>query len=396
MLGYDVWLDYYSLRKGSTFPLEFPKVIQEDSIKFLAVMSPASKSKDNPAKERHLANETKKNIKDDGFIIPIKITKEPISDFYTSNLNWIDFTPYWAKGLNDLVKELEISNVPKKTEGINHSQLIGQEENLNRTQLVEENVFTNLLTIQELPTQVYKLPLSARVVGLNPTVFKETNFCFEITDDLKDIAELCDVAEMIKSDSNFLNVFKSLIQKTINTYILRKGLKHTMDKGFFAFPDNGDSKINYKNLKGRKTYIKTKGHAKTAKYFLSASYTFNYDHFNSPKITIGFKFSFIGPNGRPYAPKLAFKKQMNIRKNLWNEGWLKKILALSSYFTSGNESIDILDNSCGRIKVAGLPDMLKCYHGINDAQIDHDSDISDDFVDFMITEGGRDEQHSSL
>jgi hypothetical protein len=393
--GYDIWIDHESLRKGSSFTTEFPKVISEQAIKFLAVMSHHSKEKDNPLKERHIANETKKKIGDSYFIIPLKITKDPATDFITCNLNWIDFTPYWAKGLADLIKELETSNVPKRNTGLDISELASGEEKFLLPHQAED-VYTNLISIEELPHSVYRLPLvesSREIIG---TLVGNHVYAFALTPETISKAELLKVSELIQANPLFINTFKNLVQKTINASLSQKGMLASMDRRYFAFPVNGDNKIKYTSLTGKRTYIKTKGFAKTATYFTTASYTFELDRYGSPKIVVSFKFSFVNDQGKPYAPKLAFKKQMNLRKNLWNVGWLKKILALSSFLADGKDLSDLLSSESGKITIKGMPDKLTCYQGISDQTVDHDSDISDDLAEMAITEGDNFEQHRNL
>lgn len=390
--GYDVWLDHESLRKGSSFPAEFPKAIQEETIKFLAVMSPYSKAKDNPAKERYIANETKKKIGDSCFIIPLKITKEPATDFHTCDLNWIDFTPYWAKGLADLLKELETSNVPKRQTGLDIYQLASGEEKFLLPQQTEE-VFTNHITINELPHSVYKIPLAQATREMVGIRNGDSLFTFEVPSEKIPEAQLLKIEDLIKESPSFINSYKNLVQKTINASLQRRGLIPTVDKRYLGFPVIGENKIKYTSLSGRKTYIKTKGRAKTATYFTTASYTFELEKYGTPKVVVSFKFNFVNERGQSYAPKLAFKKQMNLRKNLWNEGWLKKILALTSFLADGKELAHILQSPCGNITVRGFPDKLNCYQGIPEQPLDHDSDISDDFAEFAIAEGDSDEQH---
>ena len=92
-LGYNVWIDKQKLQGGESYSKEFPKIIKNETFRFLAVLSKNSINKDNPQKERTIATNVKREKKISDFVIPIKLDDFKNSDlpFFASNLTYISF-----------------------------------------------------------------------------------------------------------------------------------------------------------------------------------------------------------------------------------------------------------------------------------------------------------------
>ena len=118
MLGYNVWVDVRDLKPGQYFNRDFEKVIREDTIRFLAVVSNdyiiKSKRDDTGVMNEILCARTIKDI--EGFIIPLHYGNSNFDEF-TVGLRGrlaIAFSENWANGLHDLAKYFEEVNIPKQ------------------------------------------------------------------------------------------------------------------------------------------------------------------------------------------------------------------------------------------------------------------------------------------
>ena len=365
--GYNVWLDKYNLKKGESFPEAFPQVIKEETIRFIPILTEASLKKANPRKERTTAHNVKSHIGDQEFILPIRLGKiNPIDlDHFTVDLNWIDFSVCWSKGLEELLLSLESNpliprnSMPFQLESSFNSKFALPEKS--------EVLYTNILNVEALPQKVFRLKkkdLEFPLPWYLASEFQDSYYALSLEDDLKAKATLVSVEDKISDEPAFKNVFKGLIQKAVNDNVYKKGLRTTMEKGLYSFPDDVIPTIKYVNSNLKNTYIRTKGNVKKAIFRLAVKYTFVMDHYGEPKIRVNFKFIFFTEHGMPLSPKMAFKKQSKLRKAHYNSRWLQKIFALSSFFVEGEKLFKLLDSDCGMILVNGSVDNYETDQGI--------------------------------
>lgn len=367
--GYHVWLDKYCLKKGEAFLDVFPNVIKNETVRFLPILTEHSLRKENPKKERATAQNVKSSLGDKEFIVPIRLssTVGPLElDHITVDLNWIDFSNCWATGLEELLSSFEENeSIPKDamaTLSSNHFYNFEVKEK-------KESLYSNLLTIESLPTKIFCIKKSETQFPPQWQLSSEFEDCYYFIEGNQQFLEkafLVDVDLKIKESPGFLNVFKSVLQKTINNHLETKGLKPTTEKGVYGFREDGKNKINYRNLEGKKAYLRTKGNVRISTYFLAAKYSLLYDQFSVPKIRINFKFNFFNEKGMPLPSKTAFKKQSKLRKSHYNFRWLAKILALASFFTQGQEMFILCDNACGKFIINGKLDLYNFSFGIDE------------------------------
>lgn len=114
VLGYSVWIELKNLGGGEDAWRTIEKVIKEESVKFIFVVSNQSIKKQGVLNELAVADIQRI----DNFIIPIKIDDVPLRDFPTeiTRKNCLDFSRSWKDGLSALLKTLEEDNVLKNDE----------------------------------------------------------------------------------------------------------------------------------------------------------------------------------------------------------------------------------------------------------------------------------------
>lgn len=365
--GYSVWLDKHALKKGESFPAAFPKVIKEETIRFLPILTTHSLQKDNPVKERTTAHNVKNALKIPEFIIPIRLGKIQALDLdhSTVDLNWVDFASCWATGLEELINALESQGIPRSSD----PKMLDSKLR-SKFQLPEKNetLHANLLSIEALPTKVFRI-LKGQSHLIPPfyhaSEYGDSYYALVLDDKLKEAATLESVEQKIEIDSHFKNVFKGLVQKAINDSVFRRGLRRTDERGLYQFPKEVTS-IHYVNYSGKRRYIRTHGHIKQSQFVLAARYTTVWDSFEAPKIRINFKFIFSNANGTPLSPKLAVKKQSKLRKSHYNSRWVQKAFALASFLSQGEELHKVFDNECGQLIISGTLDSYTTINGIHE------------------------------
>jgi hypothetical protein len=104
-LGYEVWADVLRLAGGDDWQRKLEDALRERSRKVLLVANPVSVSKQGVRNEIQIATEVAKKMKDEAFIIPLKLAKYD-SPFLVAHAQYIDFEAGWARGLTQLLKDL--------------------------------------------------------------------------------------------------------------------------------------------------------------------------------------------------------------------------------------------------------------------------------------------------
>ena len=111
MLGYSVWVDLKNLGGGEDSWGKIEKIIKEETIKFVFVVTNQSIKKQGTLKELALAD--RQRI--DNFIIPVKIDNVSPSEFPAEIVrkNCLNFSNSWRDGFAELLDTFEKENVPK-------------------------------------------------------------------------------------------------------------------------------------------------------------------------------------------------------------------------------------------------------------------------------------------
>src|SRR5262249_16257512 len=101
--GYKVWADLFELKGGDPFWSTIEEALRHHACKAIFVVSEASVDPDRTGtlNELSVADALKKQLKDDSFIIPVKIDATPFSEFpiQIHRLNAIDFSAGWGAKL---------------------------------------------------------------------------------------------------------------------------------------------------------------------------------------------------------------------------------------------------------------------------------------------------------
>jgi len=159
-MGYDVWCDLLTLKKGVDFWPSIEGAIRDHTTKFLVVLSQESNNKEGVLKEIAVANKVKKQIEDDAFIIPLhldeQLAKEDIN-IEILRLNTVNFKTSWARGLQTLLEALQEAGVPKVPVDFARSETIYQQVFLHNKRPVKrpERYESNWFPISSIPPYLH-------------------------------------------------------------------------------------------------------------------------------------------------------------------------------------------------------------------------------------------------
>ena len=156
VLGYSVWVDLKNLGGGEDSWGKIEKIIKEETLKFIFVVSNLSIKKQGTLKELAVAD--RQRI--DNFIIPVKIDNVPPSDFPAEIVrkNCLNFSDSWKDGFTELLDTFEKEDVPKSaTVDQNVVSSLESSLNFNTNRLIKnkhETYHSNWFEFK-LPNDIY-------------------------------------------------------------------------------------------------------------------------------------------------------------------------------------------------------------------------------------------------
>ncbi len=156
LAGYKVWCDLFDLKGGEKLWDDIQKVLDNNAIKFVLVVSATTFQKDGVINEFEYARSLEKQHGLTDFIIPIKIDSSLFNARIGQNrYNHIDSVDYWAKGLKALLEKLEKDSVPKSNTNISNVIINTLHANHSIIKKKREIYYTNWWKIENLPDYFY-------------------------------------------------------------------------------------------------------------------------------------------------------------------------------------------------------------------------------------------------
>jgi hypothetical protein len=159
LLGYKVWVDVSDIKPGQYFNRDFEKVIKEETIRFVSVVSNdyiiKSKRDDTGVMNEILCARTVKDIK--GFIIPVHYDSSDFSEFTVGIIGRqaVAFNENWADGLHELVKYFEEANIPKSQNQDNVIQFWHEAQKIKSEPIDKEEKYLTNWFPANLPEHIY-------------------------------------------------------------------------------------------------------------------------------------------------------------------------------------------------------------------------------------------------
>jgi len=410
--GYKVWCDRIKLLGGESYPSNIDDAIKNSTFRVIALLSKYSVQKANPKKERTLALNIARERKIN-FMIPLNVDGlSPTElDWMTSDLTFISFSKSWAEGLKKVLNKLSSINAPKDFARARES--VCEWFSIRDTPVQkEERIWTNLLPITEMPRGMYRFDIlddvdldsisdkwafyiqSPRVVWS----FSKPHYYLNLA--TKRTASVAWESVVEYEGLNMSYVATNLIKRSIAVYCLAKGMNQESTKKYGLyfpenmFPNNRLSFVNYKQKKipiavvGERTFYSV-GLREKNRYHLSPSFRPLLWAFHVPVIQVNIRVYLTDLDGNPLDSRKMLSRRKRLCKDWWNYEWLSRMMAVSSWLSNSQETVNILSTDNGDLVLSGRPITLKALLGIDEDAlepivledkhnvIDEDSDIVD-------------------
>lgn len=354
LLGYKIWVDVKDVIPGQYFNRDFEKVIKEDAIRFLAIVSNdyinKSKIEDSGVMNEILCARTIRDI--DGFIIPLHYDNCDFGEFTVGLIGRlvVPFNDNWATGLHELVKCFEELRIPKSETQNNTIQFWHEAQKIKSVPIEkEEKYLTNWFPIN-LPEQIYihqpEVLLEREFLTMPYTYIREgdrlisfftnetiqeytkirSSHSLPVTDLLSDkelhIDERFKLIEPNKKLIKLLNkIFKShLISKKLRIY------KQANKKEIFHFRLSPENKkmVSLKQIgKARRTII---GVTSEFTWYFAISHAASI--YPYPNFKIFYHLVFTDNDGKYLGPDDQHELRRSLPSNWFNRKWLETLLAM--------------------------------------------------------------------
>jgi hypothetical protein len=405
-LGYEVFADVLRLRGGDDWERILEAALRNKAAKFLLVATPHGVQKQGVRNEITIAIETAKKIKDDAFVVPLRLARYE-SPLLIAHAQYIDFEKGWSSGLSELLSLLAEIHVPRPNN-------VGNLELWRSVQLKDaraiserpERLVSNWLAIEAMPASIYfydfkgaishgdalgyirnsPIPVTAFNRGfLSFAQLPQLQEYFGPTLPLELIAER-PTEKFLQADWPELNIllrdalakFTDLARQGLNAFFGGKGLRPfelaservawwpslalaTMSQRSFAWPD-GPS--------GRRQLV---GHSKKRRFYWHYAVSCWAQNASVPHVRVSGHVIFtsdgqsaIGDAKRLHLTRRSFCKSWR------NDKWRDLLLAFCHWLSAGAPTIEIpLGEACG-LKLRLPPIMFDAPFGIETAA-DHES-----------------------
>jgi hypothetical protein len=298
--GYKVWADIFDLAGGTPFWVSIEDAIRKKAVKVVAVVSRAScdPGRSGVRNEISVADAVKKSLKDDEFIIPVRIDDVPFADLpiQIHQLNAIDFSKGWGAKLSDLIDTLARAGVPRVVTDLTAEFDRWRAASVRSDVIVErgeEPLLTSILPILRLPEEIsfYEYQGENRkfeeaVKGLPHPIAWHNRLLvsFAAAHEIQEHLP-AEFTVVLRANAPFSAFLDGMLTDPIGPHrrdannwavrMLRESFeKHLADRGLLRYEASAGSvmffprgllpenRVTYTNAKGRGTYKQVVGHSK--------------------------------------------------------------------------------------------------------------------------------------
>ncbi len=397
MAGYEVWCDQEKLIAGEDFWKDIESALRSNAIKFILVVSSNAFNedgslKDGISKEIAVANILKKKLKDEYFVMPMRIDSTSYDDFGIDfiRLNGIDCKANWAAGYSILLKALERDKVPCSDQLVEPSLSSWRKVHQIHGQAITDEIEllqSNWISIEDLPSNLnfYNILKSIKISEPRGIASSCELPCFDhgrllvsFADTLEFQAALGDkipieyrgtlkTMDFLQGRTNdILGISRrdaqykltSLVRQAWNRTLVKRGLvSYEMANQRLAwwFPKGipEDGKLRYKDFNGKPRYRAVSGY-KGKKEMAGAGgemipkYYWHLGFTGKPFIAES-SFIFLQPriiiseDGKtPLENKAKLNSVRRSLTNMWfNEKWRGLVLGFVTWLANGNKYIEL-------------------------------------------------------
>jgi len=356
--GYRVWIDRFKLLGGESYPADIDQAIRHGTFRMLALLSKSSLNKPNPQKERTLALSLARDRKID-FVIPLNVDGLRASDlnWMVSDLTFISFEN-WSTGLSQLLKKLESISAPRplmdRGRAAALDAVLAESVLVDRRDPVFSNWFPFLRVPEELVVFRFAKSVEKRSLGVWAFYFVDAKrvVAFEHPPaSVIDEYELLDAQPHRWQDEELIegirsrDMAKSLLRRSLETALRRRGLRYKDGLVFFPFGLVDNNKISYTTAAGRKAPIMVAGERKARtggmfNYHLAPTFLVR-ELGEAFAARLVLRLHLTNPDKTPLAPRSLLARRKQIAKSWWNHQWFTRQQAVMNFMADGGETVTV-------------------------------------------------------
>lgn len=390
--GYRVWSDRIKLLGGESYPKDISSAIRERTFRFVPLLSHHSIAKENPLKERTLAQAVSRERHEE-FILPINVDgiKPHELDFQSSDLVYIPFHESWSRGLGQLLKKLQQISAPR--DGPSGQRAVSQW--LLDGRYVEERtetLWSNLVPIKSIPAVIGRFEFEGSETfraldGSWPYFRQNARTAWSFFPPPSDFGpkprEKEKIAWTLAREGlpfNSLNAVSHLLRHSVLTYCRTRGMAIDQDREEVYFPSGlfQDGWLSYQGYGGAQTRVKVVGErtfkvpqgiAQKSRYHLEAAFDPFMGRFGAPVVSISLGVHWTDLHGLALPPATAQRRRKALCKTWWNHEWLSRLTAMLAWLSEGKDEIMIAQAESGPLVLGGRPVQVSTNVGINEARL---------------------------
>ena len=419
--GYKVWADLFELKGGSPFWSTIEEALRHHACKMIFVVSAKSVDPDRIGvlNELSVADSIKKQVKDDSFIIPVKIDDTPYSEFpiQIHRLNAIDFSKGWGPKFIELLDTLDSASVVRTDSDQTVELEKWRATMVQASTIVEtaqERVVTNLIQVVAFPQKISffeydgpntKIASALADTGIPHAMFDRIIVSFADISALQQAlpeeftltprAHLPFVGFIDGPEGEIFAPSRDearkkavmLLRQHVERYLQLRGLTkfESSSAHAFYFPKDlvPNDKVPYLAVSGRNTYKKVLGRSERNQVYWHLAMKVNV--VLGPPAVVRFKPYLCFSEGGRIAINDA-KKTSAIRRrfcrNWWNPQWRQLQEAFCVFLADGHDTIEIsLDGHERFVLASRLIELSAARRMAGDLKIADDPDEPEESTD---------------
>ncbi|MDA8116559.1 MAG: toll/interleukin-1 receptor domain-containing protein [Actinomycetota bacterium] len=390
--GYMVWCDRLKLLGGERWPEDIDRAIKARTYRMLHLISSHSIRKENPSKERQLALTLGKQ-RGEEFLIPLNV-----DGTQPANLPWqltdITYIPFenWADGLCQLLKKLEVCQVPRHS--VEEGRKVGVSAFLNIEAVLDEPEIleSNVLRFLEVPEVVQRFEMAGRVDPATLGVLPKRWAHYPVSNTLL-LAFTSPPAELgleIRTGTPLgvcwreaesvdgvpaRDVVSSLLRKSLAVKCFERGLMFNERGAYFYFPSGllARDRMRYMGYKGRQTGLLVVGRRKIGQivivHHLGVSFSIRRNIVDPFAAVVKIHLHLVDAAGLEVEPTRVNARRKAIVKSWWNHQWLSRQMALRAHLAAGSGRITIGEIPGEQVVLEAKPIEAEVETRVNEAAL---------------------------
>jgi len=366
--GYGVWMDRLKLGGGEDWPTDIQNAIRKRAGCVLALLSKASSTKRNPQGEWLVALDVSKREDIHDFLIPLKVEEMRAEEipFTLQTINYIPFTEGWAGGLARVLRRLEDLRLPRIHEGQGPALASVIAEACDAVGPFPEMLFSNLLPVVSRPRLLRRFNSRRRLgwKGSQELALEWPHFrvddhavlAFEMPPESANRKfQLDEEGELEWGNGEEINgrpalhIATAIARRSVDIVLKAKRLAFDPERRAWFFPDGilTGNWLKFERADGGAGRLMSVGTVslgrgvarREVRHHLSPSLGVFIDSGQITAFVLRLRVHITTPDKSPLSLRSYITARKRLCKRWWNEEWLNRALAVSSFLRSTEDDI---------------------------------------------------------